>query len=111
LLDELDQLASRKQSLIYNFFDWPNRINSRLIVVAISNTMDLPERMLSAKIVSRLDRIRITFPDYTYDQLEKIMRSRLKDQAKLFEADTLVMLSRKVASTGGDCRRALDICR
>jgi Cdc6-like AAA superfamily ATPase len=54
LMDELDLLVNRKQSVVYNFFDWPNLPYSRLIVVAIANTMDLPERMLSNKVSSRL---------------------------------------------------------
>lgn len=54
LMDELDLLVTKKQSIVYNFFEWPNLPYSRLIVVAIANTMDLPERMLSNKVSSRL---------------------------------------------------------
>ena len=39
---------------MYNLFDWPNRPNSKLVVIAIANTMDLPERMLMNKVASRL---------------------------------------------------------
>lgn len=45
LIDELDALLTKKQTLLYNLFDWPCHENSRLVVVAIANTMDLPERM------------------------------------------------------------------
>jgi origin recognition complex subunit 1 len=54
LMDELDVLVTKKQSVVYNFFNWPNFEYSKLIVVAIANTMDLPERMLSTKVSSRL---------------------------------------------------------
>lgn len=54
LVDELDQMVTKKQDVIYNFFNWPHMPHSKLIVVAIANTMDLPERQLSAKIRSRL---------------------------------------------------------
>ena len=50
-MDELDLLVTRKQTVIYNFFDWPNRRHSRLVVVAVANTMDLPERMLTHRCV------------------------------------------------------------
>ena len=50
-MDELDLLVTRKQTVIYNFFDWPNRRHSRLVVVAVANTMDLPERMLTQRCV------------------------------------------------------------
>jgi Cdc6-like AAA superfamily ATPase len=53
-MDELDLLVTKKQTVMYNFFEWPNRANSKLIVIAVANTMDLPERMLSNKVSSRL---------------------------------------------------------
>lgn len=53
-MDELDLMVTKKQTVMYNFFEWPNRPSSKLIVVAIANTMDLPERMLTNKISSRM---------------------------------------------------------
>ena len=59
-----------------------------------------------------LGLIRITFPGYTYDQLIKIIESRLEGLAKdSIEADAIQFASRKVAAVSGDARRALDICR
>ncbi|KAL0260762.1 Origin recognition complex, subunit 1 [Diplodia seriata] len=57
LMDELDQLVTKNQSVMYNFFNWPGLRHSRLIVLAVANTMDLPERTLSNKISSRLVEI------------------------------------------------------
>ncbi|KAF3035010.1 Origin recognition complex, subunit 1 [Didymella heteroderae] len=62
LMDELDQLVTKNQSVMYNFFNWPQLRHSRLIVLAVANTMDLPERTLSNKISSRLDAA-WTLPD------------------------------------------------
>jgi origin recognition complex subunit 1 len=53
LLDELDQLVIAKQTVLYNLFNWPTLPNSRLIVVAIANTMNLAD-MLPNKIQSRV---------------------------------------------------------
>ena len=47
LMDELDQLMTTKQVGIYNFFNWPTLAGSKLVVLAIANTMDLPERSAS----------------------------------------------------------------
>jgi origin recognition complex subunit 1 len=58
LMDELDQLVTKNQSVMYNFFNWPGLRHSRLIVLAVANTMDLPERTLSNKISSRLGTYR-----------------------------------------------------
>lgn len=54
LMDELDQLMTTKQDVVYNFFNWPTLVNSRLIVLAVANTMDLPERVMSGRVRSRL---------------------------------------------------------
>lgn len=112
LMDELDQLVTKNQAVMYNFFNWPSLRHSRLIVLAVANTMDLPERTLSNKISSRLGLTRITFPGYTHDQLQQIIQSRLEHVPNnIVEADAIQFASRKVAAVSGDARRALDICR
>ena len=50
-------LWNKKQSVLYNLFDWPTRPNSKLIVLAVANTMDLPERVMSNRVTSRLVRM------------------------------------------------------
>lgn len=54
LMDELDQLVTAKQDVVYNFFNWPTLVGSKLIVLAVANTMDLPERVMSGRVRSRL---------------------------------------------------------
>ena len=112
LMDELDQLVTKNQSVMYNFFNWPGLRHSRLIVLAVANTMDLPERTLSSKISSRLGLTRILFPGYTHEQLQEIIRSRLSYVPdNIVDPDAIQFASRKVAAVSGDARRALDICR
>ncbi|EXJ74977.1 origin recognition complex subunit 1 [Cladophialophora psammophila CBS 110553] len=112
LMDELDQLVTKNQSVMYNFFNWPAMRHSRLIVLAVANTMDLPERTLSNKISSRLGLTRITFPGYTHTQLMEIISSRLEGvPGNIVDKDAVQFASRKVAAVSGDARRALDICR
>ncbi|EGW34758.1 uncharacterized protein SPAPADRAFT_145188 [Spathaspora passalidarum NRRL Y-27907] len=117
LMDELDQIATKKQNVMYNFLNWPTYKNSKLIVIAVANTMDLPERVLSNKISSRLGLRRIQFRGYTFDQLGDIIRHRLDMLTKQskrkvhISPDAIGFASRKVASVSGDARRALTICR
>ncbi|KAL7273871.1 Origin recognition complex, subunit 1 [Rhizina undulata] len=112
LMDELDQLVTRGQGVMYNFFNWPGGRYSRLIVLAVANTMDLPERTLSNKISSRLGLTRITFPGYTHSQLMTIIQSRLSGvPGNIVDPDAIQFAARKVAAVSGDARRALDICR
>ena len=54
LMDELDQLMTTKQDVVYNFFNWPTLAGSKLVVLAVANTMDLPERVMSGRVRSRL---------------------------------------------------------
>ncbi|GFP87012.1 origin of replication complex subunit 1 [Phtheirospermum japonicum] len=109
LIDELDLLVTRNQSVLYNILDWPNKPNSKLIVIGIANTMDLPEKLLP-RISSRMGIQRLCFGPYNYQQLQEIISSRLKG-IDAFEKPALEFASRKVAAVSGDARRALEICR
>ncbi|OAX78993.1 hypothetical protein ACJ72_06691, partial [Emergomyces africanus] len=112
LMDELDQLVTKNQSVMYNFFNWPALRYSHLIVLAVANTMDLPERTLSNKISSRLGLTRITFSGYKHQELMEIIGSRLSNvPGNIVDPDAVQFASRKVAAVSGDARRALDICR
>ncbi|KFW12692.1 PREDICTED: origin recognition complex subunit 1 [Eurypyga helias] len=110
IVDELDLLWTRKQNVMYNLFDWPTQKHSKLIILAIANTMDLPERMMMNRVASRLGLTRMSFQPYTYKQLQQIISSRL-NSIKAFEEDAIQLVSRKVAALSGDARRCLDICR
>ncbi|CAD1810343.1 ATPase associated with various cellular activities (AAA) family protein [Candida parapsilosis] len=117
MMDELDQIAQKKQNVMYNFFNWPTYATSKLIVIAVANTMDLPERVLANKISSRMGLRRIQFKGYTYQQLGVIIQHRLNMLTKgsrhkvEISFDAIGFASRKVASVSGDARRALTICR
>lgn len=68
LIDELDALLFGKQTILYNLFDWPCHRRSNLVVIAIANTMDLPERM-HHKISSRIGKNRLVYEPYTSHQI------------------------------------------
>ncbi|KAI4976551.1 hypothetical protein ZWY2020_050158 [Hordeum vulgare] len=109
LIDELDLLLTRNQSVLYNILDWPTKPNSNLVIIGIANTMDLPEKLLP-RISSRMGIQRLCFGPYNYRQLQEIITSRLKG-INAFEDQAIEFASRKVAAMSGDARRALEICR
>ncbi|OVA02359.1 Bromo adjacent homology (BAH) domain [Macleaya cordata] len=109
LIDELDLLVTRNQSVLYNILDWPSKPHSKLVVIGIANTMDLPEKLLP-RISSRMGIQRLCFSPYTYQQLQEIISSRVKG-IDAFEKQAIEFASRKVAAISGDARRALEICR
>lgn len=45
LLDEIDMLRTKRNEVLLPFFDWPSMPDSRFILIAISNTLDLPEKI------------------------------------------------------------------
>eukprot|EP00250_Pteridium_aquilinum_P007910 c17528_g1_i1 orf=675-3434(-) len=108
-IDELDLLVTRNQSVLYNVFDWPTRPHSRLFVIGIANTIDLPERLLP-RIASRMGLQRVSFSPYSHEQLQTIISSRL-EAIDAFENQAIEFASRKVAAVSGDARRALELCR
>lgn len=110
LVDELDLLCNKRQDVVYNLLDWPLNESSKLVVVTIANTMDLPERVFLGKVTSRLGLTRLTFQPYSFKQLQQIVETRLKE-SDAFRSEAIQLVARKVAAVSGDARRALDICR
>ncbi|XP_022182475.1 origin recognition complex subunit 1 isoform X1 [Myzus persicae] len=110
LVDEVDHICNRKQDVVYNILDWPSQTGSKVIVITIANTMDLPERVLRGCVTSRMGLTRLVFKPYTFQQLQEIIMNRLIGNSS-FDPDAVQLVARKVAAISGDARRALDICR
>lgn len=111
MLDELDLLLRKRSSILYHFFEWCGWQSAQLIVVAIANTMDLPERYLPHRIASRMGSHRVNFKPYTYPQLMAIISHRQAEWKRRFHPDALEYCARKVSAVSGDARRALSLAR
>ncbi|XP_070172804.1 cell division control protein 6 homolog isoform X1 [Polyergus mexicanus] len=114
VLDEIDQLESKKQSVLYSIFEWPSIPESKLILVGIANALDLTDRILP-RLQARceLKPTLIHFAPYTKQQIFDIISARL-NQANangVFTPSAIQLLAGKVAAISGDIRRALDISR
>lgn len=114
ILDEIDQLESKKQSVLYSVFEWPSIHNSKLILVGIANALDLTDRILP-RLQARceLKPKLMHFSPYTKQEICNIISERLSEAnvSDLFTKTAIQMLSGKVAAISGDIRRALDISR
>lgn len=112
LIDELDCLATRNQAVLYRIFNWLMLPTHRLVIVAISNTMDLPERLLP-RVSSRFGLVRVDFWPYKKDQINEILRQRLDSQGAgmAFEPAVLKLCAARIAAGSGDIRKALQLCR
>ncbi|XP_076212829.1 cell division control protein 6 homolog [Aptenodytes patagonicus] len=114
VLDELDQLESKGQDVLYTLFEWPRLPGSRLVLVGLANALDLTDRSL-ARLGARTDgspRL-LHFPPYTREQLTAILQERLGQVAgdPVLDDAALQFCARKVSAVSGDARKALDVCR
>ena len=85
LLDEIDYLVTQKQTVMYNFFDWPRRSaalcastgqKKRLVVIGVSNTLNLPER-LQPRVQSRIGNRRCYFKSYNVKEIQSILEAKI----------------------------------
>jgi origin recognition complex subunit 1 len=110
VIDELDFLVTRAQKEIYEFFNWPQYEHSKLAIIGIANTVALPEQLL-AKIANRFQQTeRIVFSTYSKSDIIKILNDRVQS-LHAFEPRAIELCAAKVASSSGDIRRCLDVCR
>ncbi|KAK6089889.1 hypothetical protein P3W45_001092 [Vairimorpha bombi] len=106
VIDEIDLLINKTQNILYNLFDLAYLDQSKVLLILISNTMNLPEQTFESKICSRIGKNRVDFKPYTHTQIKKI----LKASENFKENDTNnELISRRVASVCGDMRKALNL--
>ena len=112
LVDEIDYLVTKSQAVVYQLFDWPLLANSKLVLITISNTMDLPERLMP-RVASRLGLARLSYLPYQHEQIRRVLEERMDsaNARKVFSTEAITFCSRKVASSNGDIRKALHLCR
>lgn len=127
VLDEVDQLDSKDQEVLYSVFEWPYLEGSRLTLMGIANALDLTDRVLPRlKTKGRICPEELTFPAYTREEIQAIINARLGSLAGVFPADggagdnattTIItpgavrFLAAKISALSGDVRKALDVCR
>lgn len=109
LIDELDCLITKDQSVLFNLFEWPQRRRANLIVLSVANTLDLPE-MFMARISSRIGNTRLVFSPYSSLEIRDIILQRVA-KAEIFDSVAINFIAKKVALISSDIRKTLNICR
>lgn len=95
VLDEVDFLSVKNDSILYNLLEMTMLENAKLIFICISNTLGT----LSSKIGSRIGNNRIDFMPYNSKQLKRIFENKTEPE-KLTD-----LVVKRVASVTGDIRR------
>ncbi|CAN9510707.1 unnamed protein product [Ophioblennius macclurei] len=114
VLDEMDQLDSRAQDVLYTIFEWPHLHNSRLCLIGLANALDLTDRILPRLQARPHCRPQLmNFPPYSRQELADIVQDRLAQASAegVLDASAVQFCARKVSAVSGDARKALDICR
>ncbi|KAF1336054.1 Cell division control protein, partial [Globisporangium splendens] len=118
ILDEIDILLKKNgvESDLCRLFELAHRATNSFILIGVANQVDFTERHLPL-LKKRLPDCQpevVIFKPYVHQTIELILIDRLggKDTAlKMLNAHGISFLARKIASTTGDIRLALDICR
>ncbi|XP_069762035.1 cell division control protein 6 homolog [Narcine bancroftii] len=114
VLDEMDQLDSKAQDILYTIFEWPQLTNSRLVLIGIANALDLTDRILPRLQARPTCKPQLlNFTPYTKDQIMAIVQDRLTQVPgeSVLDAAAIQFCARKISSVSGDVRKALDVCR
>jgi cell division control protein 6 len=111
LLDEMDQLVSKAQGILYELFGLPTLPGSRCVVIGVANGINLVEVTLPRLAARGCEPNVVRFNAYDNAQLKRLLRQRLGALPfAVFEDAGLELCARKVAAATGDMRRALNIC-
>ena len=113
----MDHLVTKSQEVMYKLVEYTARASSKLVLIGIANSLNLPDRFLPRLKGKSVEPKRLNFNPYTTDDIVAIISTRLQSLAP--DADTLPMMdvkavelcARKVSAASGDLRMALDISR
>ncbi|CAO3564655.1 unnamed protein product [Mortierella alpina] len=132
VLDEIDQLLTKDQDVLYKLFEWSSMERSKLTLIGIANALDMTDRFLPRLKAKNCEPQLLNFNPYQVAEIRSIILDRLfslegeksqgkgdeKDEvtgkprvAPLMQRPAIELCARKVASATGDLRKALDICR
>ncbi|KAG0202761.1 AAA ATPase [Mortierella sp. GBA30] len=136
ILDEIDQLLTKDQDVLYKLFEWSSMEHSKLMLIGIANALDMTDRFLPRLKAKNCEPQLLNFNPYQVAEIRAIILDRLfsmedeknqgtpkigdkdKDEMKtkprvapLMQRPAIELCARKVAAATGDLRKALDICR
>lgn len=79
VVDEIDQLDSKNETVLYSLFELPKLEKSRAIFFGIANAMDLTDRTLPHLQAYGCKPQLLNFPPYSRDEIVAILRDRLQE--------------------------------
>ncbi|KAL4155667.1 hypothetical protein PRNP1_007774 [Phytophthora ramorum] len=118
VLDEIDILLKNNgiENDLCRLFELAHRASHSFVLIGIANQVDFTERhlpMLQQRLPECSPRV-VIFEPYKHQTIERILIDRLGGEAvapKMVSLHGISFLARKIASTTGDIRLAVDTCR
>jgi cell division control protein 6 len=116
VLDEIDQLETSDNNILYTVFAWAHRAHSAVILLGIANGLDLTERVLPMLKGRGCSPALLNFAPYTKEQLVDIVKHRLAavphvGGKPILDHVAIGLCAAKVTSVSGDLRNCLDVCK
>ncbi|CAN6597680.1 hypothetical protein TRVA0_001S04632 [Trichomonascus vanleenenianus] len=119
VLDELDHILTKDQDILFKLFQLAFAKNTTLILIGISNALDLTDRFLPRLKSNSLVPTILAFQPYSAQEIAAILEKRLLSlspgppgtRAPLMHPAAIQLCARKTTANTGDLRKAFDICR
>jgi cell division control protein 6 len=117
ILDEMDHLVTKNQQVMYKLIEYANKPTSKLVLIGIANSLNLPDRFLPRLKAKNIEPKRTSFNPYTTEGIIEIIKVRLQsldpgaETLPIMDPKAIELCARKVSAASGDLRMALDICR
>ena len=114
VLDEVDKLIDKKGDNVFYFLAKINEnlVSSKVSLIGISNNMKFMD-ILEPKARSRMGGESIVFPPYTTDELEDILKERIKEafDENVIDDSVITYCAAIAAKADGDARVAIDLLK
>lgn len=117
IIDEIDRLVTKDADVLYRLFELPFRPRARVVLVGIANRIDLAAKFLPHLAARNCSPLVVTFRAYDRTEIAEILTHRLSACSPLPSGQPVVqpqaveLLSRTIAASSGDIRKALDLAR
>ncbi len=111
VLDEADYaLKESGDDIIYRFSRINEKTKSKVSTILISNDVRVAE-YIKPKTQSTLGRLRVIFAPYTAEELQDILKDRVKNafNSDVISEPVIQKIAEIEASRGGDARRAIEL--
>ncbi|ODQ68638.1 cell division control protein Cdc6 [Nadsonia fulvescens var. elongata DSM 6958] len=124
VLDEIDHIVTKDQQVLFRIFSWAFNRNSNLILIGISNTLNLTDKFLPRLKTNNFQPKVLRFTPYSSNEIVKIISERLLSllsgprgdeterlHVPLMHPAAIQLVAKKISASTGDIRKAFDICR